>query len=64
MITRFRLETEGVSHIDCRRQLEAAITALMVLDRSPREDWEITDDVSWRENGIYLARVVLKRRGG
>jgi hypothetical protein len=60
MITRFRLEVAGDSQTDCMRQLEAAALGIFDMDGSNREDWDITDDVSWKNGAVYCARVVMK----
>ena len=62
MITRFRLETDGISHEDCLRQLEEAAAGLIDIDGGNREDWEITDNVSWLDGDVARARVVMKLR--
>lgn len=63
MITRFRLEASGMSKNDCTQQLEMAALALIDIDGGNREDWEITDDVSWMDGSIYRSRIVMKLKG-
>jgi hypothetical protein len=62
VIRRFKLETDGETKRDCERQINDAVRALLEIEESTIDEWEVTDDVSYRKNPGYCARIVMKRK--
>lgn len=67
MIRRFKLETEGTSPSNCEQQVDDVSNEIITLEGTTRDEWEITDFVTWKNtegkgDSAYCARIVMKRK--
>jgi hypothetical protein len=67
MIRRFKLEAEGTSPGNCEQQMDDAVDEITALEGTTRDEWEITDFVTWKNkkaknDNVYCGRIVMKRK--